>query len=142
MKKQKGGELLKKGSEMSSSVKKGRILLVEDHKMVQLLVRKFLINADYEVDVVSDGETALEMTEQYEYDLILMDLKLPGVDGYETAKIIRESKVLNGRVPILALTSSAEYEVREKMFDAGMNDYIGKPLNPKELTRKIEVFLH
>jgi CheY-like chemotaxis protein len=118
-----------------------KVLLVEDHKMTQMLVKRFLLNCNYSVDAVSDGETALALIEKNQYDVVLMDLNLPGIDGFETTEIIRKSQSINTNVPILALTSSAEYEVREKMFASGMNDYIGKPINPKELYQKIKSYV-
>jgi CheY-like chemotaxis protein len=71
-----------------------------------------------------------------------MDLHLPGISGFQTAEMIRSLENKNVNVPILALTSSAEYEVREKMFASGMNDYIGKPFNPKELYQKVKLYVH
>jgi CheY-like chemotaxis protein len=118
------------------------VLLVEDHTMTQMLVKRFLLNCNYTVDAVSDGEAALELTEKNQYDVVLMDLNLPGISGFETAKMIRSFQNKNTNVPILALTSSAEYEVREKMFKSGMNDYIGKPFNPNELYQKVKSFIH
>ena len=118
------------------------ILLVEDHVMTQMLVKRFLLNCSYTVDAVSDGETAIEYIEKNKYDVVLMDLHLPGIDGFETTEKIRKSQSENKDIPILALTSSAEYEVREKMFETGMNDYIGKPFNPKELYQKVKFYVH
>jgi CheY-like chemotaxis protein len=118
------------------------VLLVEDHTMTQMLVKRFLLNCNYTVDAVSDGEAALELIEKNHYDVVLMDLHLPGIDGFETTEIIRKSQNGNINIPILALTSSAEYEVREKMFASGMNDYIGKPFNPKELYQKVKFYVH
>lgn len=118
------------------------VLLVEDHVMTQMLVKRFLLNCYYTVDAVSDGETAIAMIEKNQYDVVLMDLHLPGIDGFETTEKIRKSQGDNMNIPILALTSSAEYEVREKMFEVGMNDYIGKPFNPKELYQKVKLYVH
>lgn len=118
------------------------VLLVEDHAMTQMLVKRFLLNCDYTVDAVSDGETAIAMVEKNQYDVVLMDLHLPGIDGFETTARIRKSQNENRNIPILALTSSAEYEVREKMFESGVNDYIGKPFNPKELYQKLKLYVH
>lgn len=118
------------------------VLLVEDHTMTQMLVKRFLLKCNYTVDAVNDGETAIELTEKNQYDIVLMDLHLPGISGFQTAEMIRSLENKNVNVPILALTSSAEYEIREKMFASGMNDYIGKPFNPKELYQKVKLYVH
>ncbi len=114
------------------------ILLVEDHLMCQLLAKRFLLKCGYTVDTVSDGTDAIDMAKEVEYDIILMDLNLPKKDGFEATEGIRALNNFNFKTPILALTNSSEYEVRKRMYAAGMNDYIGKPFNPKELYQKVK----
>jgi len=113
------------------------VLLVEDHKMSQMLAKRFLLKCGYTVDAVTEGEAAIENAKIIDYDIILMDLNLPGLDGFETTKAIRALNNFNLKTPILALTNTSEYLVREKMFTFGMNDYIAKPFNPKELYQKV-----
>ena len=85
-----------------------------------------------EVEVVMSGEEALEI--EINHDLILMDLQLPDMDGYTINKKLRESGIT---IPILAFTASALLNVREKISESGMNDYIMKPFDPADLYRKI-----
>lgn len=114
------------------------ILLVEDHTMSRMLVKRFLVKCGYTVDAVEDGESALLLIEISHYDLILMNLGLPGIDGYETTRSIRATENINSDIPILALTSLSEKEVNKKMDKVGINDYIGKPFNPEELYKKVK----
>lgn len=114
-----------------------KILLVEDHTVVRMLAKQFLIKKNFKVDAVADGASALLLAIENEYDLILMDLKLPNIDGFGATKVIRALKNKNATIPILALTSSEEKEVSELMKAAGMNGYIGKPFTPSDLCEKI-----
>ncbi|MBC7923717.1 MAG: response regulator [Ferruginibacter sp.] len=115
-----------------------RLLLVEDNSVNQFVAKKFLHRWNAEVDVAEHGIEALEKVAQNQYDLILMDLQMPEMDGYQAAMHIRASP--NARynaIPIIALTASSLLEIREKIFAAGMNDYVSKPFNPNELYGKI-----
>lgn len=114
------------------------ILLVEDHLMCQILAKRFLLKCGYIIDAVADGEKAIIKAAEKKYDVILMDLHLPILDGFEATKKIRALGNINRETPILALTNSSEYEIREKMYAVGMNDYIGKPFNPRELFQKVK----
>lgn len=114
------------------------ILLVEDHLMSQMLAKRFLLKCGYTVDAVSDGKEAIEKAAMTKYDIILMDLNLPEIDGFEATKVIRAMENFNAATPILALTNSSEYNIREKTYAFGMNDYISKPFNPKELFQKVK----
>ena len=130
-------------SNIFEKAKKGEncyILLVEDHMMSRMLVKRFLIKCGYTVDAVEDGESALLLAEISHYDLVLMNLGLPGIDGYETTKMIRATQNINSNVPILALTSFSKNEVKKQLDEAGLNDYIGKPFKPEELYRKVKEY--
>lgn len=118
------------------------ILLIEDHTMVRLLVKQLLLKNNFEVDAVEDGETALLMAVEKSYSLILMDLKLPNLDGFNTTKIIRALRNDNANIPILALTSSAKEEVIEQMSKAGLTDYIGKPFDASDMLSKIHYYIN
>ncbi len=131
-----------KGSKHKDEKPVFSILLIEDHTMVRLLAKQLLLKNNFEVDAVEDGETALLMALEKEYDLILMDLKLPNLDGFNTTKIIRALRNRNSNIPILALTSSAKEEVLEQMSKAGLTDYIGKPFEASEVLRKINYYLN
>lgn len=109
-----------------------RLLLVEDNPVNIVVAKKFLERWKTEVEVVMSGEEALEL--DIDHDLILMDLQLPDMDGYMISKKLREMGIT---IPILAFTASALLNVREKISESGMNDYIMKPFDPADLYRKI-----
>jgi CheY-like chemotaxis protein/anti-sigma regulatory factor (Ser/Thr protein kinase) len=112
-----------------------QILLAEDNKMNQSLVKYVLGKYGIETDVAGDGETATDKMRLKKYDLVLMDIQMPLMDGYEATKIIREE--LHSNVPIIALTAHAMNDEKERCFNLGMNDYISKPFDPAELYQKI-----
>lgn len=117
---------------------KARILLVEDNPVNQLLAEKLLTDWECVVDVADNGKIAIDKLNKKEYDLILMDIKMPEMDGYETTEYIRKkmpAPVCN--IPILAATAHAATWEAEKCIKAGMNDYISKPFDVKELGDKI-----
>lgn len=114
-------------SDISGSV----VLLVEDNEVNQLVAKQFLKNKDIKVDVASNGMIALEKIKSMEYDLILMDLQMPEMDGYEAAVKIRSFQERYFKeIPIVALTASTMSEVRKRVLASGMNDYISKPFVP------------
>lgn len=113
--------------------KKARILLVEDYPTNQEVAMKHLRQAGYQVDLAENGKLAVEAYKQKLYDLILMDIQMPEMDGFEATTVIRKleassDKDSGGRLPIIALTAHAMKQDREKCLSAGMNDYIAKPL--------------
>ena len=114
---------------------KGRkVLLVEDNQMNIMVASKFLERWELKVDVAMNGQEGVEKLAKEEYDLVLMDLQMPILDGYQATRLIRE---FNQQIPIIALTASALLRVRKDVQAAGMNDYITKPFDPKELRKKI-----
>jgi two-component system, sensor histidine kinase and response regulator len=117
-----------------------QLLLVEDNKINQEVALGILENLGYRADVVGDGQSALAALGAKEYDLVLMDCQLPGMDGYEASRLIREpdTPVLNHDIPIIATTANAMAGDREKCLAAGMNDYVAKPIKPDALERAIE----
>lgn len=110
------------------------VLLVEDNAMNVLVAEKFLKKWGMKLDLAVNGREAVERAERKDYDLILMDLQMPEMDGYDAT---REIRTFNSRIPIVALTASALIRVQQKVLEAGMNDYITKPFDPKELKRKL-----
>jgi two-component system, cell cycle response regulator DivK len=125
---------------MVSPENKGTILYVEDNPDNRLLVKRILLSEDYLLLEATDAAEALDVLERTHPDLILMDINMPGVDGYTlTAKI----KALPGfeRVPILAVTANVMRGDKEKTLEAGCDGYIQKPLDVDQLTREIERFL-
>lgn len=111
-----------------------RVLLVEDNSMNVMVAEKFLKKWGMKIDHAVNGRIAVEKVERTDYDLVLMDLQMPEMDGYQATKEIR---LFNTSLPIVALTASALIRVQEKVLAAGMNDYITKPFDPKELKRKL-----
>lgn len=116
-----------------------RVLVVEDNEANCLVARKFLEKWGIQVEVATSGAEAIQKVERQHYDLILMDLQMPEMDGYQTTIAIRAFEQQTGRVsiPIIALTASALGQVTDKIAQAGMNDYISKPFHPQELYQKI-----
>jgi CheY-like chemotaxis protein len=117
------------------------VLLVEDNKMNQMLASTYLLKNNFRVDLAEDGNIALEKLHSNNYDIILMDLHMPIMDGYETTKVIR--KDFDGKkknIPIIALTAAATKGEIEKCLMSGMNDYIVKPYKPADLLEKVLEF--
>ena len=112
-----------------------RILLVEDHEINRFLAVTLLENNGGIVDIAINGLEAIDILDNQKFDVILMDIQMPELDGLETAKHIRENLELN--TPIIALTANAIRGDDEKCYEAGMNDYLSKPFNQEDLVKKI-----
>ena len=110
--------------------KKDTILIVEDNELVAEFTKINFTNLDCDVDIALDGKTALEYAKQKTYDLILMDLGLPDIDGYTVTQEIRSNELLrnNASTPILALTAHVTNEEQERCIASGMHAIIVKPL--------------
>ena len=116
------------------------VLIVEDHKVNQMVAKETLKKwgKDLEIDVADNGKIASEILSEKDYDLILMDIQMPEMDGYETTAFIREQLPSpKNEVPILAMTAYATTGEAEKCIEAGMNDYISKPFDPDTFYAKI-----
>ncbi|HEX8986735.1 MAG TPA: PAS domain S-box protein [Rhodocyclaceae bacterium] len=109
-----------------------RLLLAEDNLVNREVATELLREAGCRVDLADDGRMAVEMAQRHAYDLILMDVHMPVMDGLEAARAIRALPG-HGGVPIIALTASAFNEDRQRCLDAGMNDYLAKPVDPDTL---------
>jgi signal transduction histidine kinase/ActR/RegA family two-component response regulator len=119
-----------------------RILVAEDNRVNQLLVVRLLQGQNHEVVVVSDGRAALKAIEEQHFDLILMDIQMPEMDGLEAARILRgREKAGMKSAPIIALTAHAMKGDRDKCLAAGMHGYITKPIQPDEFFSVIEEVL-
>jgi signal transduction histidine kinase/CheY-like chemotaxis protein/HPt (histidine-containing phosphotransfer) domain-containing protein len=116
-----------------------RILLAEDNVINQQVVKHLLKMLGFDVDIVSNGLEAVKAMEQVRYDLVLMDCQMPEMDGYEATAIIRDaqSRVLDHRTPIIAVTAHAMEADKEKCLKAGMDDYLPKPIRLGDLRKKI-----
>jgi two-component system, sensor histidine kinase and response regulator len=117
-----------------------RILLADDNLINQRLTMALIKKTNIAVDVVSDGEEAIRALGNKKYDLILMDVQMPNMDGLTATRLIREDSE-NGKIPIIAMTANAMKGDREDCILAGMNDYLSKPLQPDELFAKLECWL-
>lgn len=116
-----------------------KILLAEDNEYNQEVAVQSLLRyvPDLTIDIANDGKEALQYFEKTIYDIILMDVQMPGMDGYEATKRIRESGNEKSNIPIIALTASATREEINLGYKAGMNAYVAKPFKPMQLLLKI-----
>jgi two-component system, cell cycle response regulator DivK len=117
-----------------------RILVVEDHEDNRRILRDLLRATGFEMVEAHDGEAALERVSSERFDLILMDIQLPGIDGYEVARRIRAGST-NTATPIIAVTSYALTGDEDKARAAGCSEYVSKPFRPRELLTKIREYL-
>lgn len=121
--------------------KKLKILLVEDNIVNQKVATKLIEKAGYSCDLATDGMEAVDVQCQKHYDLIFMDCQMPILSGYDATRAIREEESKednNSRVPIIAMTANAMKGDKEKCFEAGMDDYISKPINIETILNKLE----
>jgi two-component system, sensor histidine kinase and response regulator len=114
--------------------------MVEDNLLNRKLGLKIIEKFGYRATAVSNGNEAVEILSKQDFDLVFMDISMPVMGGYEATAAIRDfsSPVLNHQVPIVAMTAYAMKDDREKCLEAGMNDYIAKPINPLEIIAAIE----
>ena len=122
-------------SQRSAHIRKPIILVIEDNYLNQKLAKNVLNNFDFDVELAINGQIGLDMLRVKNYDLILMDIQMPELDGYQTTKIIRNTLKLN--TPIIAMTAHSIVGEKEKCIAVGMNDFISKPFNPDTLYQKI-----
>ena len=115
-----------------------RILLVEDEALVSDLVRLNLEHAGYAVEAVDSGTAAIDRLEKNPYDLVLLDVMLPGADGYTVARRARQMKVMT---PILMLTARGETPAKVEGFEAGADDYLTKPFAMPELLARVKALI-
>ena len=105
-----------------------RILFVDDHEMNRRVVRGMLEIAGVSMDEASDAETGLRMIDTENYDLVLMDLRMPGMDGLTAIRDIRSRRDAKGRVPVVVLTADMGLEISQSVQDAGGDDLVHKPV--------------
>lgn len=124
------------------SLKGVKVLLVEDNKVNQMVAKKFLSHWGIEVEVAENGLIATELVRQLEFDIILMDLHMPVMDGYTATRTIRsyEEKRFQD-LPIIALTASVLQPTQSGVREVGMTDFVSKPFKPEELNRKIAKYV-
>jgi DNA-binding response OmpR family regulator len=113
------------------------ILVVDDEQHITELVERTLKDAGFAVTVANDGITALRMIMEKEPDLVLLDIRMPGIDGFQVLKRIRQSS----KVPVLMLTAVLEINALTTSLDIGADDYIEKPFSQRELVARIRATL-
>jgi CheY-like chemotaxis protein len=106
-----------------------RVLLAEDVKLNQMLTQKLLARSGYVIDIAENGRQAIEALNNADYDVILMDVQMPEMDGIEATKQIRLLPGEKKSVPIIALTAQADVNTEDELRAVGMDDYISKPIN-------------
>ena len=121
--------------ELDSDVKNIKVLVVEDIALNQLLMKTLLDEFGFELDIANNGKIAIEKLETKSYDIILMDLQMPVMNGFEATEYIR--KKMNSKIPIIALTADVTTVDLEKCKAVGMNDYLAKPIDERILYSKI-----
>ena len=116
-----------------------RILLVEDNPFNQMVAVDTLNDMikELKIDIAENGKIAVEMTDKNDYDLVLMDIQMPEMDGFEATKAIRSLKAPKNSIQIMAMTANVTPEEIAKCFECGMNEYISKPFNTNDLINKI-----
>jgi two-component system, cell cycle response regulator DivK len=117
-----------------------KILLVEDNEMNRDMLSRRLLRKGYEVVMAVDGEQAVAMAQSEKPDLILMDMSLPVIDGWEATRRVKASEASSG-IPIIALTAHAMSGDRERALGAGCDDYDTKPIELPRLLEKIDALL-
>jgi CheY-like chemotaxis protein len=120
---------------------KVRVLLAEDNLVNQKVALIMLQKLGLEADVVATGVEALDALMGVAYDLILMDCQMPEMDGFEATRRIRERERGSRRIPVVAMTANAMVGDREKCLEAGMDDYIAKPVRAEALHRALSLWL-
>jgi DNA-binding response OmpR family regulator len=114
-----------------------RVLVVDDDTTVRDVVRRYLEHAGYEVELAGDGEAALKLMAAHEPDIVVLDLMLPGIDGIEVCRRIRQ----RGSTPVVMLTALGEEEDRIAGLQIGADDYVTKPFSPRELALRVSSVL-
>ena len=117
-----------------------RILIVEDDKKVGGFLKRGLQEEQYAVDVCRNGTDALYMVQLNPYDVIILDIMLPGIDGFEICHRLR-SEPKTARIPILMLTAKAQEADRQTGLKVGADDYLTKPVLPAEIIRRVQALL-
>ncbi len=119
-------------------ISRRRLLVAEDNLVNQVVARATLEKLGYEVDLASDGAEAIAMTAETDYAAVFMDCQMPKLDGYDATGAIRARETASEHLPIVAMTANALKGDRERCIEAGMDDYLSKPLQIAELTRVLE----
>jgi CheY-like chemotaxis protein len=117
------------------------VLAADDNAINRIVTRAMLANVGFETAMAENGREAMEMAAQHEYAAILMDCQMPEMDGFEATREIRKAEHGRRRVPIIAMTAMAMPGDRERCLEAGMDDYLSKPVRRDELGEAIRRWL-
>ncbi|WP_435353402.1 PAS domain S-box protein [Emticicia sp. SJ17W-69] len=138
-------EIVQNNNEIQSaptSIEGCKILVAEDNIMNQKYISSLLNKWNINFSIASDGRKAVEKAQREQYDIILMDIQMPNMDGYEATIKIRNTKGPNQNIPIIALTASAMLDQKSKALSVGMNDFISKPFAPNNLLNTIQNYVN
>ncbi len=120
-----------------------KVLLAEDHPINQRVAQRMLQKLGHEVVITADGRQALEAYESGGFDVILMDIQMPEMDGFETLQAIRAIETGSGRhTPVVAMTAHAMQGDRERCFSAGFDGYLSKPIHQADLAAALDPHIH
>lgn len=126
-------------AEASDGLNNLRVLIAEDNMVNVMLMKKLFSKWGITPTVAENGERAIEMVQYGNFDIILMDLQMPILNGFDAATEIRKMRdPKKANIPIIALTASALFDIKERVFSSGMNDYVSKPFKPDELREKMQ----
>lgn len=114
-----------------------RLLVVDDEEKIRVLIRKYAEFEGYEVEEVADGMSAIELCRQNKFDLIILDVMMPELDGFSACREIRKFS----QVPVLMISARGEEYDRIHGFELGVDDYVTKPFSPKELMMRVQAIL-
>lgn len=118
-----------------------KIIVAEDSSVIQNLTKKILTLQNYSIDTVKNGKKVIDLLEQTSYDLVLMDIHMPVMDGMECAREIRKMDNDNAKIPIIAITGNANNYSIDDFKAAGINGYLPKPLNYDTLVETVNSYL-
>ncbi|MBQ1501303.1 MAG: response regulator transcription factor [Firmicutes bacterium] len=122
---------------MENEVSKGRLLVVDDESKIRALIRKYAEYEGYQVEEAADGMEAVEKAKEGDFDLIILDIMMPEMDGFTACREIRKSKP----VPVLMLSARGEEYDKIHGFELGVDDYMVKPFSPRELILRVNAIL-
>jgi len=119
-----------------------KILLAEDNVVNQKVVLRMLTELGFDVEAVCNGKDAVEKIQNNHFDAVLMDVQMPEMDGFAATRTIRNMEDLRKNIPVIAITAHALKGDKEKCLEAGMNDYITKPINAKQLSKVLDSWIN
>ena len=114
-----------------------KLLIVDDEEKIRTLISKYAVFEGYEVTCAQDGMTAKEILERYDFDLVILDIMLPDIDGFSVCRELRKTK----KTPVIMLSARGEEYDRLHGFEVGVDDYVVKPFSPKELMMRVAAIL-